>query len=847
MPAGSAGLKSLRRIAAGLALGILAGSVAEAAPLDPPDAWDVTLWNGSTCTSCHLSPPGSATFGVRGFTFLPTLLAADPSKLTDAIAGRVTGPTPAITAPHPMVTFYNGGAPNPAALSAINTYLVGIRDGDVRAATPLATLSALVGQESGSTQAFVITNYRATEEDFTVSPALPAAAGGGIVFWYSVQAGGNCTSGKVAANGGSCTMEVHFKPNAAGDTSRAFTVAVGSGTPFNLSVTGTGILPAISLTPASVGTITASTSAPTDTALVLQNTGSIPVKLNALDFDSPAGPLSTLPGGSRCSVGLDLAVGATCDLIIRYAPSVTNGAGTARSLLIRFTDASGAVFGTDKTLNFTTIATSNPIPTLVSSLFPATMDRPVGSQASHSLIVQNIGSAAIASLSVTKTGSAAADYSFTENCSTSIPQPSGASTCTIELSFKPSALGVRPGSLQIDYVSAAALAQQLLITMNFQGVPPSTAKASLPASLDFGNQSINSLYPPRTLTLTNTAAGPLNINAVAISGAGFSLVDSPACPSSIAGGGKCDIRVAFQPVAAGTDYSATLQVTTNAEGSPHTATLKGRGTNEAAPVMLWSAASLDFGTVAAGSSVELDATLTNPGPGAVVFQFANAVGTHASAFKVTPVSCSSGDFIPPTGSCQFKVTFSPASGGEKLASLQAASTGSAPGLLNLRGVGLSGSAPGASLSVASLNFDRVKSGSSSDPLLVTLRSNGSTTLRVHALAVSGAFVVQGRTCPAAPFELVPGFDCTLSVTFSPRAEGAASGVLTITSDAADTPSLQVALSGQGDPAPKTSGGGGCALVRGDTPADPTLWALALAALAVLGWRRRPAAARRDAV
>jgi MYXO-CTERM domain-containing protein len=79
------------------------------------------------------------------------------------------------------------------------------------------------------------------------------------------------------------------------------------------------------------------------------------------------------------------------------------------------------------------------------------------------------------------------------------------------------------------------------------------------------------------------------------------------------------------------------------------------------------------------------------------------------------------------------------------------------------------------------------------------------------------------------------------VTFVPQGEGAASGTLSVTTDAA--PAVrQVALNGQGEAKPDLTSGG-CSLSQADSPSDPTLWALVAAALIALALRQRQ---RRDA-
>ncbi len=91
---------------------------------------------------------------------------------------------------------------------------------------------------------------------------------------------------------------------------------------------------------------------------------------------------------------------------------------------------------------------------------------------------------------------------------------------------------------------------------------------------------------------------------------------------------------------------------------------------------------------------------------------------------------------------------------------------------------------------SSLSFAPQGVGSSSQPLTVTLSGNGGPV--VTAVSASGDFS-ETNNCQSA---LVGSATCTVSVIFTPTAEGSRNGTLTITSDAPASP-LSIALSGVG--------------------------------------------------
>jgi len=78
---------------------------------------------------------------------------------------------------------------------------------------------------------------------------------------------------------------------------------------------------------------------------------------------------------------------------------------------------------------------------------------------------------------------------------------------------------------------------------------------------------------------------------------------------------------------------------------------------------------------------------------------------------------------------------------------------------------------------------------------VTLSSNGSAPLTISSIAASAGFA-ETDNCPLSPSTLAPGSSCTINVTFTPQAAGAAIGTITVTDDAGNSPQT-VALSGTG--------------------------------------------------
>jgi hypothetical protein len=158
-------------------------------------------------------------------------------------------------------------------------------------------------------------------------------------------------------------------------------------------------------------------------------------------------------------------------------------------------------------------------------------------------------------------------------------------------------------------------------------------------------------------------------------------------------------------------------------------------------------------------------------------------------------------------------------------------------------VALAGDASG--VAAAAISADRttlafgtvsVASRSQAQPLWLT--NTGSTNLDVTAVSVNGPFALAtGGTCASTSFTVAPGQACLLLVEFAPMASGAATGTLSIVSNAG---TLSVALAGDGFAAPNAGrdvgAGGAPSNTGGGGTLGPDVLALLLALAALARYR-----------
>ena len=107
---------------------------------------------------------------------------------------------------------------------------------------------------------------------------------------------------------------------------------------------------------------------------------------------------------------------------------------------------------------------------------------------------------------------------------------------------------------------------------------PAPALRVSPGSLAFATQATSTVSAPRTVTLTNTGPGTLELSGVAVAGGNADdfFVGSSTCGGPLASGVTCELTVRFAPGGQG-GRTATLQITSNDPGSPATVALSGAG------------------------------------------------------------------------------------------------------------------------------------------------------------------------------------------------------------------------------------------------------------------------------
>jgi hypothetical protein len=346
--------------------------------------------------------------------------------------------------------------------------------------------------------------------------------------------------------------------------------------------------------------------------------------------------------------------------------------------------------------------------------------------------------------------------------------------------FSPAEVGDPTITIAFDNPSS-----QAIVSLPTTGVGATVGKLlPNPSQIIFGNIAVGSTQSS-TVALSNSGGTVLNITSATLSGAGFTMSNFPV-PLTLQPGGATSATVTFAPPSA-TNFSGSITFATSAAGVSNNLVFNLAGAGVPPGTVTPSPASLAFGSIQVGTKTSVSETLTNTGAASVTITQVTPSGTGFSLSGLTlPVTLAAGQTV------SFNATFAPTGAGAATGSVSIISNASdSPLSIPLSGTALA--AGTLSASPSSANFGNVTVGSNQTvPVIVT--NTGGESVTISAAAASGTgFSFTGQT---PPITLSAGQSATFNAIFTPKAAGAASGSLTISSNASN-PGLSVPLSGTG--------------------------------------------------
>ena len=591
------------------------------------------------------------------------------------------------------------------------------------------------------------------------------------------------TCGSSIAAGATCTVSVRFTPTADGARTGLLTLA-DTAAAHTITLSGTGHGTAIvTLAPAAVLFANTAVGATSPAVTVtLANTGTAATALSAPTVTGDFSIVGTTCGGS-------IGAGGNCTVTLLFTPTA---AGT-RTGTLSLPDSSD-----NHTTSLTGTGTAGAL--TVSLATVSFLDTTINTtSAAKSVTLFNTGNGPLNIAGITASG----DFGVSANtCGAAL---AAGAVCSVSVTFTPTATSARSGALNI--VSDSSGRAGTMTTVPLSGNGKGFFNIVLtPAAVDFGTQLVGSTSAVTNVTISNTGSVTGALGGITVSG-DFSL-KANTCGTSLAAQTGCTVSVVFTPTASGT-RPGLLTVTDDA--GTQTATLTGTGTAPATDTL--SPLSLTFAqqqvNTVSGSQI---VTLTNSGDVALTLVSAAIVAGDFTAVN----NC--GPTVPAHTGCGIAVTFAPKSVGTQTGTLQITD------VQRVQTVSLSGTAvspPGVTLLPSSLSFAATGVGVVGAGQTLTLSNNGGVPLMLTGVTVVGNFgIVAGSSTCSLAVAVPVGGSCSMSIAFLPTGDGARTGTVTVTSNAA-TQTAQ--LSGTGiDFTLESSGATSQTVSSGSSAAYPLL-------------------------
>jgi Kelch motif/Galactose oxidase, central domain len=368
----------------------------------------------------------------------------------------------------------------------------------------------------------------------------------------------------------------------------------------------------------------------------------------------------------------------------------------------------------------------------------------------------------ISSLGVQLTGTNPGDFQISNNACGATLAPG--TSCTLTMTFTPTALGSRGATLAI---SDSANSNAGAVTLSGTAV---MGKLTIsPLTLSFVKTVVGATTAAKATTLKNPNTVALHIDSVTPFGE-FAITSDECSGNDLAPAATCSIGATFSPTQTGA-LSGSLSIADDATGSPQSVALNGIGIL-ANPT--FSPLSLGFGRVHVGSvSAGKAVTITNPNI------LALSISSIAATAPFDVVANSCGSSISAGGNCQVSVTFNPITDSSPTGTVQIGKlTVSDDGKTASQSVNLSGTAFGVvPTSTATTTSTPTDTATATDTPTPTATATATDTATTTATATATA------TASATP---TATSTATATATATDTATATATDTATATATATDT-------------------------------------------------------------
>lgn len=342
-----------------------------------------------------------------------------------------------------------------------------------------------------------------------------------------------------------------------------------------------------------------------------------------------------------------LSAQANCQIAATFTPAVSG----VRNGTITIADNEGVhVVAVNGTGQSPVLALAPAALTFASQLVGTT-------SAAETTVASNTGTSQLTVLGITASG----DFAQTNACLT-IPANS---SCSIQVTFTPSATGARSGTITVATDAGTSVA-----SLGGTGIAPQAVLN--PGSLTFTVRDVGTTSAAQTVQLNNTGTSPLMVSRVTATG-NFSQTNN--C-TTIAPAGSCAIQIQFTPTVAGLQNGA---ISFSGNAAIPSIALSGTGVQ---PSLQLAPAALVFpATTVTQTSTSQTMVITNIGTSPLAISSITA----SAEFNATNTCAAS---LPAGGRCSVTVSFAPSASGAQAGTLTIVNNGgSNPEVVPLSGTG----------------------------------------------------------------------------------------------------------------------------------------------------------------
>ncbi len=373
------------------------------------------------------------------------------------------------------------------------------------------------------------------------------------------------------------------------------------------------------------------------------------------------------------------------------------------------------------------------------------------------------------------------DFEQTNECPDTLIEEQ---TCDVETAFVPMTAGNFFGTL-----SVVDNAEGSPHTAHLIGFGTSSVITIVPASIDFGPQTIGHSSLVHDVRLLNSGNDAITIESIASSNAVFAQTND--CPATLAPADFCTINITFTPTAADV-VTAQITISDSVAGSPHNIDLSGSGLDPQYPDLDLAPKTWDFGQILVGDTSDAKAfTLKNTGVVDVTITGIDANSEFAQT-NDCPGTLSSGE------TCTINGTFSPQASGAFSGYITVIdNTPSRYQKAYLSGTASHAGDIDISFSASLIDFGTISTEAESDVQSIILTNAGSDAATIGAVSLAGSeassFSID-TNCNSRSLDV--GASCLINAVFKPVSSGQKLANIMVYNDAHDSPQA-ISLKGTG--------------------------------------------------